>query len=195
MTALHVSRPVAAPAAATVAVCAAGTALLLGRPWLAAVPGDPTLMLIVVFASLAAAGAWWPLPAAESSGRARAGVVALVAVVGVGAFALGRMLAGGRGAVPASVEWAALNVFAAVCEEVFFRRLVYGVLRPHGAGLAVVGSAALFAVVHLTVWGAWVLPVDLAAGLVLSWQRWATGRWSVPAVTHGFANLLALSWS
>lgn len=50
----------------------------------------------------------------------------------------------------------------------------------------------LFAVVHVTVYGAWVLPLDLAAGLVLSWQRWATGSWGVPAVTHVVANLLVV---
>ncbi len=58
--------------------------------------------------------------------------------------------------------------------------------------MAVVGTAAAFAVVHVTVWGWWVLPLDLAAGLLLSWQRAATGRWSVPAATHVLANSLAL---
>jgi hypothetical protein len=36
-----------------------------------------------------------------------------------------------------------------------------------------------------------VLPVDLGAGLLLGWQRWATGTWTVPAVTHAAANALA----
>ncbi len=44
----------------------------------------------------------------------------------------------------------------------------------------------------MTVWGWWVLPLDLAAGLILSWQRAATGRWAVPAATHVLANTLAL---
>jgi hypothetical protein len=43
----------------------------------------------------------------------------------------------------------------------------------------------------VTVWGAGVLPLDLAAGLLLSWQRAASGRWAVPAATHTVANLLA----
>jgi hypothetical protein len=37
-----------------------------------------------------------------------------------------------------------------------------------------------------------VLPIDLAAGLVLSWQRWASGSWRVPAVTHVLANVLVV---
>jgi membrane protease YdiL (CAAX protease family) len=52
------------------------------------------------------------------------------------------------------------------------------------------GSAVLFAVVHVGVYGVWVLPLDVAAGLVLGWQRWATGSWAVPAATHVVANLV-----
>jgi membrane protease YdiL (CAAX protease family) len=81
---------------------------------------------------------------------------------------------------------------AAVAEEAFFRRFVYDALLPGGATLAVVGSALLFALAHVTVYGWWVLPIDLAAGFVLSWQRWATGSWKVPAVTHVLANLLVV---
>ena len=44
--------------------------------------------------------------------------------------------------------------------------------------------------VHSPGWVA--LPVDLGAGLVLSWQRWACGRWEVPAATHALANLLVV---
>ena len=50
----------------------------------------------------------------------------------------------------------------------------------------------MFAVVHLTTYGAWVLPVDLAAGLLFAWQRRATGSWTASAVTHGAANVLVV---
>jgi membrane protease YdiL (CAAX protease family) len=87
----------------------------------------------------------------------------------------------------------ALNALAAVAEEAFFRRYLYGLVAASSSPAVAVGvTAALFAVVHVTVWGWWVLPLDLAAGLILSWQRAATGRWSVPAVTHVLANTLAL---
>jgi hypothetical protein len=46
--------------------------------------------------------------------------------------------------------------------------------------------------VHVTVYGAWVLPIDVAAGAILSWQRWATGSWAVPAITHVVANVLVV---
>ena len=35
-------------------------------------------------------------------------------------------------------------------------------------------------------------PVDLGAGLVFGWQRWATGSWVAPAGTHAAANLVAV---
>jgi len=57
----------------------------------------------------------------------------------------------------------------------------------------VLGSATLFALVHLPAYGTAALPVDLGAGLLLSWQRFASGRWTVPAATHAVANLLAVT--
>jgi hypothetical protein len=32
----------------------------------------------------------------------------------------------------------------------------------------------------------------VVAGLVLGWQRWAAGTWTVPAVTHVLANLMVV---
>jgi len=61
-----------------------------------------------------------------------------------------------------------------------------------GTPVAVAGSAAAFALVHVTTYGVRVLPLDLAAGLLLSWQRAASGTWRVPALTHVLANLLAV---
>ncbi len=83
-------------------------------------------------------------------------------------------------------------IFAAIAEELFFRRFVYAMLLPAGAARAIGGTTVLFAVAHVTVYGWWVLPVDLAAGLILGWQRWASGTWTVPAITHIAANLLVV---
>jgi membrane protease YdiL (CAAX protease family) len=163
-------------------------AVLLGvfvaRPLL---PG--TVPLLALFAVLLLVGASWPVAAERRPPRAT--VVAALAL-GVAAFAAGRLLGGGRAPVPAHPGYVFAVTLAAVAEELFFRRFVYAVLRPGGAGLAVGGSAALFAVAHVTVYGWWVLPLDLAAGLVLAWQRWATGSWQVPALTHVAANLLVV---
>lgn len=83
------------------------------------------------------------------------------------------------------------SVVAAVAEEIFFRRLVYGWLQRWGTALAITGSAALFALIHVPVYGLGVLPLDFAAGLIFGWQRRATGGWTAPAATHVAANLMA----
>lgn len=182
---------VAAPRAA-VLVAAAGCGLLTARPLLLdAVGAGPAAVLGTLFVALLGVSVLWPVHAG-----ARAGLAAPagpVLALGVGAFAIGRLLSSGT---PPPIEATAfvigLNTLAAVAEEAFFRRLVYGALLAGGPALAVVGSAVLFAAVHVTVYGAWVLPLDLAAGLLFGWQRHVTGSWAVPAATHSVANLLVV---
>ena len=180
------------PALLPVAVVAAGCAALLARPWLVRGAADPTAVLMVVFVAIGVAGALLPFAGGMAEAAAGWRTAAAVLAVGVAAFVLGRVLGGGEAVVPPLATYLLLNTLAAVAEEALFRRLLYGVLARHGAAVAVVGSAAAFAAVHVTVWGVWALPLDAAAGVVLSWQRWASGRWSVPAVTHAAANLLAV---
>jgi membrane protease YdiL (CAAX protease family) len=86
-----------------------------------------------------------------------------------------------------------LAMAAAVAEEALFRRVLYERLSRFGIVVAVVGSAGVFAMVHLPAYGWAAMPVDLGAALLLSWQRYASGRWTVPAVTHAVANLLAVT--
>ena len=155
------------------AVVTAGCAVLVARPLFL----DSTAEAVALFVALLAVGAFWP---------------SRVLAVGVAAFALGRVIGGGHPPVPFAARFILLNTLAAIAEEAFFRRLLYGALERHGAALAVGGSTVLFALVHVTVYGWWVLPIDLAAGLVLSWQRWATGGWTVPAATHVVANVLVV---
>jgi membrane protease YdiL (CAAX protease family) len=91
----------------------------------------------------------------------------------------------------AGVAAAGAGVVAAVAEEAFFRRLVYGWLASRGPLAAICGSALAFAAIHVPVYGLAVLPIDTAAGLLLGWQRWATGGWSASGLTHVAANLIA----
>jgi membrane protease YdiL (CAAX protease family) len=177
-----------------VAVVAAGSAALLARPWLVRLPGDPVPLLVALFVVLGIVGATWRLPAPPTEGGGRPPVSAWVALgLGLGAFGVGRLLAAGTVPVaPFVLRSVALNSLAAVSEEAFFRRFAYGLAAVRGPALAVATSAAIFAAVHVTVWGWGVLPLDLAAGLVLGWQRWASGGWSVPAATHVAANVLAV---
>jgi membrane protease YdiL (CAAX protease family) len=187
-------------AAVAAILAAAGVAALLARPALLPARGDPTARLVWLFVLLGTVGAAWPVPASSASSAPSAsppappvGVAVRALALGAAAFVVGRLLTGGIAAAhPLFVRSLALNALAAVAEEAFFRRLLYGLVAPLGPTAAVVVSAAAFAMAHVTVWGWWVLPLDLAAGLLLSWQRAASGRWWVPAATHVLANALAL---
>lgn len=171
-------------------VVAGGLLFLLARPALGASPvalpvlAVGYLVLLVVALAVRAdrddparAPLGWRLPL-------------LLGLVGVaGASVVGGPVADRRVGVVA----AGLALGAAVAEEALFRRVLYDRLLRFGVVAAVIGSAGVFALVHLPAYGVAAMPVDLGAALLLSWQRYASGRWTVPAVTHAVANLLAVT--
>ncbi|HJR19513.1 MAG TPA: CPBP family intramembrane glutamic endopeptidase [Actinomycetota bacterium] len=161
----------------------AGSAALLSRP-----VSDAFIPITVV---VAIAGSLHPLP---NHYRFRDDRRTWLAVVGLGiaAFAVARGALGGS-LIPPPTTWLLVSVtVAAVAEELFFRRFMFGVLAGRGIPLAIALSSAAFALVHVTLWGWRAVPVDLAAGALLGWQRWVTGSWTAPAVTHAAANILML---
>ena len=85
-----------------------------------------------------------------------------------------------------------LSLLAAAAEEALFRRVAYARLERFGALVAVAGSALMFGLVHVPAYGIAALPVDVGAGLLFGWQRWASGTWTVPAATHAFANAMVV---
>jgi membrane protease YdiL (CAAX protease family) len=176
----------------TLPVALAGLGLLVLRPAVALSNSDLTIpLLMLVYAALAAGSlAASDVPATGSTGSPR---LSPVIVFGLGALAFSAPTAFLGPIVPAPLgTWSLpFGALAAVAEEAFFRRFLYGRLARLGAVAAVLGSAGLFAAIHLPAYGIAVLPVDLAAGLLLSWQRWASGSWTAPAVTHAVANVLA----
>ena len=180
---------VARRSVASGAVIGLGCCLLLARRSLLRSGGDPVVEAAVLFTLLGVVGALGPVPVVR---RATARVCWSTLAVGVAVFAAGRLIGGGhRPAVPTGTVLL-LNSMAAISEELFFRRLVQGVLARRGAVLAAAGSALLFAAVHVPSYGFWVLPLDLGAGALLAWQRAATRRWTIPAATHVIANLLVV---
>ena len=191
---LPAPRPAVAAPRAAVLVVAAGCAALTARPLLFEVAsGRPAAVVTMLFLSLLAVSLRWPTAAAGTVTTTSLRAALPVLAIGIGAFAVGRaLLAGSPPPAPATAFVVVLNTLAAVAEEAFFRRLVYGALLGAGPVAAVVGSAVLFAAVHVTVYGFWVLPLDLAAGLLFGWQRQVTGSWAVPAVTHAAANVLVV---
>ncbi len=191
---LPAPRPAVAAPRAAVLVVAAGCAALTARPLLLEVVGGrPATVVTVLFLSLLAVSLLWPADRAGNATTTSLRAALPVLAIGIGAFAVGRaLLAGSPPPAPATAFVVALNTLAALAEEAFFRRLVYGALLAAGPVAAVVGSAVLFAAVHVAVYGFWVLPLDLAAGLLFGWQRQATGSWAVPAATHAAANVLVV---
>lgn len=188
MSARHVPGPVAhgVSPSLTAALVLTASGLLLARLWLPALgpagrlAGLTLTLMAVLAASLAA-------PAQPSRARLHPALV-----LGVGLVALALALAAGGSPVPAPyATWALpLSLLAAVAEEALFRRAAYGALAPHGAAVTIAVTALGFALVHVPLYGVAVFPVDLGAGLLLSWQRWASGSWTVPAATHAAANVV-----
>jgi membrane protease YdiL (CAAX protease family) len=169
---------------ATAAILVGAAMLLLTRPTIAQGPA-PALTLSLCYLAIGAAAMAIPVtedvPVLRPSLVLLAGVLAVlvvVALVGPG--------------VPIRSGWTGASVaaLAGIAEEALFRRLLYDRLARGGAIAAVVGSALAFALLHAPLYGIAVLPVDLGAGLLLSWQRWASGTWTVPAATHVAAQLL-----
>jgi membrane protease YdiL (CAAX protease family) len=109
-------------------------------------------------------------------------------VIGCVAVTFAAAAAEPRGAT-VSAAAAALTCLAAVSEEAFFRRFLYERLSGFGTPAAVAGSALLFAAIHVPAYGISAFPLDLGAGLLFAWQRWASGTWTVSAATHLLANL------
>ena len=117
-------------------------------------------------------------------GAVLAAGVAAVALVGIRSAPIVRV---GIAATPLL-----LNTLAAISEEAVFRRLLYERFLRWGSAAAVLLTAALFALVHVPAYGWAALPLDLGAGLLFGWQRWASGSWLVPAATHVAANLVVM---
>jgi membrane protease YdiL (CAAX protease family) len=174
--------------APVVALVAVGCVLLAGRAWVAPVSaGHRAALFVALFAAMLLGSLLVPV---DRSPRRLHPAAALA----VGGLAIGgaAVVAGPAAPFPAAAWTLPLSLLAAVAEEALFRRVAYAQLARRGPVVAVAGAAALFAVVHVPLYGLAALPVDLGAGLVFGWQRWATGSWTAPAATHGLANVVAV---
>jgi membrane protease YdiL (CAAX protease family) len=112
--------------------------------------------------------------------------------IGLAALAIAVAVAAPAAGTPWGVAALPLSVLAAVAEEALFRRVAYARLARFGALVAISGSALLFGLVHVPAYGLAALPVDVGAGLLFGWQRWASGTWTVPATTHALANVMVV---
>jgi membrane protease YdiL (CAAX protease family) len=174
-------------ARATVLIVAAGSVVLLARPFAGVSPDTRVPLFATAYLVLAATSL--AVPVANERPRV---ATPFVLAIGFASIVFASMIAGPSVPTPHASLALPLSVLAAVAEEALFRRVAYGRLARFGALVAVAGSAILFGMVHLPAYGVASLPVDLGAGLLFGWQRWASGTWLVPAGTHAFANAVAI---
>ena len=74
-------------------------------------------------------------------------------------------------------------------EELFFRRLIFGTLRPLGVLSALFLSAVIFGVLHWFIYGIWVL---VFFGIVLQWIYLRSGNLATCCLAHSVFNLVSL---
>jgi membrane protease YdiL (CAAX protease family) len=174
-------------AVSATAVVLSGTAVLLARPFVGGLPSARVLLFACGYATIGLAAV--AAPAATERPR-------LAPPIGLGLGFVSILLSAIAAGSPIPASWTSaalpLSLLAAFAEEALFRRVLYSRLIRHGAVVAIGLSAVVFALVHLPAYGTTALPVDLGAGVLFGWQRWASGSWTVPALTHGAANLLAV---
>lgn len=152
-------------------------------------PADPIAAagFAAVVGVVALAGGWRPrLPAPGWLAWGGAGAVGLVA---------GPLLRHGHNAWPAMhsrggfAGWAAVVAAVAVAEEALLRGALWRALRPKlGTAGTVAVSAALFAVIHVPLYGLPAVPLDVVAGVWLGLLRWASGTVAAPAAAHVLAD-------
>jgi membrane protease YdiL (CAAX protease family) len=168
------------------AVAALAVTLLLARALVPGATARPAALLTLLYAAVLLGSIAVPLMGSPRRVRPWPATI-----VGAAAVAASVLVAG----PPAPLRLVALalpmNAFAAVSEEALFRRLLYGRLERFGAPAAIGVTAVAFAAIHLPLYGVVALPLDLGAGLLFSWQRFASGSWAAPAATHVAANVLA----
>ena len=155
------------------AVAAVAVALLLARALVPGATARPAALLTLLYAAVLLGSIAVPLVGSPRTARPWPATI-----VGSAAVAASVLVAG----PPAPLRLVALalpmNAFAAVSEEALFRRLLYGRLERFGAAAAIGVTAVAFAAIHLPLYGVVALPLDLGAGLLFSWQRFASGSWA-----------------
>lgn len=123
---------------------------------------------------------------------AAVGLAGGLALIGLARAAVGSSPGPLAGLGPASAfgPWLVATVVVALAEELILRGVLFTVLdRLGGAGPAVVVTSAVFALMHVPVYGWHVVPLDLGVGIFLGGLRLATGRWVAPGIAHVVADL------
>lgn len=91
----------------------------------------------------------------------------------------------------AGVAMAIINIviLPALCEELLFRGCIYSALEEHGSGVAVIGSAVLFALMHNSLRA---LPYTFAAGVIFACLRCSSASILPGVILHLANNFISL---
>lgn len=82
------------------------------------------------------------------------------------------------------------GVLIPIAEEIFFRRVLFGLIRPIGELAAMLATSLIFAAAHFFLYG---LPALFGLGLVFQLQYRHTGNLLTPMLTHMAYNLISLT--
>jgi membrane protease YdiL (CAAX protease family) len=170
----------------------AGLAALVGLRWAAIVQGAAGAVAIgLVFAvgllALALGAGRRPVAERRSSVAIGAAGGALLVVLAV-ATRSGQLP---WLAPPAAFgPWVIVTILVASAEEAVLRGALFDELdRVAGTVSAVVGTTAVFALMHVPLYGWHVIPLDVGVGLWLAGLRLASGGIAAPAIAHTIADL------
>ncbi|NJN67699.1 MAG: CPBP family intramembrane metalloprotease [Chloroflexaceae bacterium] len=124
------------------------------------------------------------------------GFVGIVAIIGA---VLGQpfenpqveLMSGGQAFDTPSLVWilVLIAVLAPIAEEFFFRGMIYPLLRRWGSGVAILGSATIFAVVHFI---PIIFPLLFFVGIILGLLREKSGSITPGLVLHIMQNSIAV---
>ncbi|HSX42728.1 MAG TPA: CPBP family intramembrane glutamic endopeptidase [Candidatus Saccharimonadales bacterium] len=91
------------------------------------------------------------------------------------------------------LAWAAVVSLVALAEEAFLRGTLFDALsRSFGSVTTTIICAALFALLHLPLYGIAAVPLDFIVGLWLGYLRLRSGSWLAPGIAHTLTDLV--SW-
>ena len=134
-------------------------------------------------------GLGWGVVAWLGASLLSAGVVVILESLGVDVEPQAAEQA--LGLVEPWVAVLAIVILAPIAEELFFRGVVFNAfLRERGPRMAYIGSAAMFAVIHLSLVA--LLPIFLL-GLALAWVYDRTGSLLAPIVMHAVVNGISVA--
>jgi membrane protease YdiL (CAAX protease family) len=174
------------------AVILAGATVVVGLRWAATASGAAGAITVgwgfgAALLAVAFSGGWPPTSVRRSSialGAVGGAVLVVLAIVTRTDPAPSLRPAVDFG------PWAAVTILVASAEEAVLRGALFGALaRCLGVAGAVLITSAVFALMHVPLYGWHVVPLDLGVGLWLAGLRLASGGIVAPAMAHVIADL------